>query len=139
MTELTLITATRGTLTCSEKTNPDIFKAALCHLGALGIIIRITLKCEPAFRLEALQAPAKLDEILNNLDHVVHSAEHVRFWWFPHTDDCVLWKANRTIKVFISFYSLIYSLLRYSCYAWWVFHAVVCVVIHAIMSINPGT
>ncbi|CAG8590339.1 2062_t:CDS:2 [Paraglomus occultum] len=98
VTELTLITATRGTLTCSEKTNPDIFKAALCNLGALGIIIRITLKCEPAFRLEAIQTPAKFDEILNNLDHVVHSAEHVRFWWFPHTDDCVLWKANRTIK-----------------------------------------
>ncbi|CAG8713379.1 13154_t:CDS:2 [Dentiscutata erythropus] len=95
---LTLFTDSRGKMHCSETMNSDIFKAALCSLGALGIITQVTIQCETAFLLEANQTPAKLDHILDNLDSIVHSAEHVRFWWFPHTDDCITWKANRTNK-----------------------------------------
>ncbi|KAG9292380.1 hypothetical protein G9A89_015250 [Geosiphon pyriformis] len=96
--ELTLILSSGARLNCSQNSNPDIFKAALCGVGSLGIITRITIQCEPRFRLEAIQKPVKLNEILDDLDNIVHSAEHVRFWWFPHTDDCVLWKANRSTK-----------------------------------------
>jgi L-gulonolactone oxidase len=58
----------------------------------------MTLKVEPAFLLEAKQVPAKLEDVLQNWDQVVNSAEHVRVWWYPHTDDCVVWRANRTTK-----------------------------------------
>ncbi|KAF0424574.1 L-gulonolactone/D-arabinono-1,4-lactone oxidase [Gigaspora margarita] len=83
---------------CSETMNSDVFKATLCNLGALGIITQVTIQCETAYLLEANQIPVKLNYILDNLDAIVHSAEHVRFWWFPHTDDCIAWKANRTNK-----------------------------------------
>lgn len=59
----------------------------------------MTLQCERAFRLENKQEPAKLDDVLNNLDSIIHSAEHVRLWWYPHTDNVVVWRANRTTKV----------------------------------------
>ncbi|KAF9931138.1 hypothetical protein BGZ67_005462 [Mortierella alpina] len=74
--DLTFITATGSTIYCSKAEKPDIFNAAVCSLGALGIITRMTLQCEPAFRLENKQEPAKLDEVLNNLDSIIHSAEH---------------------------------------------------------------
>ncbi|KAF9135573.1 hypothetical protein BGX30_011510 [Mortierella sp. GBA39] len=95
---LTLITATGETISCSKTEKADIFNAAVCSLGALGIITQMTLQCERAFRLENKQEPAKLDDVLNNLDNIIHSAEHVRLWWYPHTDNVVVWRANRTTK-----------------------------------------
>ncbi|KAK3831818.1 MAG: L-gulonolactone oxidase-like protein [Linnemannia elongata] len=96
--ELTLITATGETISCSKTEKADIFNAAVCSLGALGIITRMTLQCERAFRLENKQEPAKLSDVLSNLDNIIHSAEHVRLWWYPHTDNVVVWRANRTTK-----------------------------------------
>ncbi|CAG8704689.1 24599_t:CDS:2, partial [Gigaspora rosea] len=93
---LTLLTDSHGKMQCSETMNLDGFKAALCSLGALGIIAQVTIQYETAYLLEANQTPVKLNYVLDNLESVIHSAEHVRFWWFPHTDDCVAWKANRT-------------------------------------------
>lgn len=58
----------------------------------------MSLKVEPAFLLEAKQVPAKLDDVLQNWDELINSAEHTRVWWYPHTDDCVVWRANRTTK-----------------------------------------
>ncbi|KAJ2688892.1 D-arabinono-1,4-lactone oxidase, partial [Coemansia spiralis] len=42
--------------------------------------------------------PDKLDHILDSLTEVVFSAEHVRFWWFPYTDNVAVWRANRTTQ-----------------------------------------
>ncbi|PVU92000.1 hypothetical protein BB559_003902 [Furculomyces boomerangus] len=81
---------------CSHSFNKDLFDAARCSLGALGVITQVTLQCEPTFKLKAVQVPMDLDEILNDLPNVLNSAEHVRFWWFPYTNDTVLWKASRT-------------------------------------------
>ncbi|KAJ1957181.1 D-arabinono-1,4-lactone oxidase, partial [Dipsacomyces acuminosporus] len=81
---------------CNGQKNKDLFDAARCSLGALGIITQVTIQCEPFFSLYAVQEPESLEYVLDNLPKVVHSAEHVRFWWFPYTDNTVVWKANRT-------------------------------------------
>ncbi|ORX69866.1 L-gulono-gamma-lactone oxidase [Linderina pennispora] len=94
--ELVIIDGSGNRLKCSTAQNKDLFDAARCSLGALGIITQLTLQCEPAFTLHAVQTPENLDNILNNLSEVVYSAEHVRFWWFPHTDSTVVWRANRS-------------------------------------------
>ncbi|KAL1916281.1 uncharacterized protein VTP21DRAFT_5898 [Calcarisporiella thermophila] len=96
--ELTLLTADGSRITCSRKENQDIFCSALCGLGCIGIITEVKLQCEPAFRLEVQETPEKLDHVLDNLDSIVQSDEHVRFWWFCHTNNVVLWRANRTDK-----------------------------------------
>ncbi|KAK3816303.1 MAG: D-arabinono-1,4-lactone oxidase-domain-containing protein [Benniella sp.] len=96
--DLTLITANGDKLYCSKTEKPDIFHAAVCSLGSLGIITQMTLQCEAAFRLENKQEPAKLNDVLQNIDSIIHSAEYVRLWWYPHTDNVVIWRANRTNK-----------------------------------------
>lgn len=96
--DLTLITADGDILYCSPTENKDVFEAARCSLGALGVITRMTLQAEPDFKLEAIQKPYKFSDILNDWDNVIHSSEHTRVWWYPHTDDCVVWRANRTTK-----------------------------------------
>ena len=48
---------------CSEKENPDMFSAAQCGLGALGIIVTMTIQCEPAFKLREIQTSTTLDDV----------------------------------------------------------------------------
>ncbi|KAI9285771.1 D-arabinono-1,4-lactone oxidase-domain-containing protein [Umbelopsis sp. AD052] len=98
ITDLTIVNGTGDILYCSPSSNADVFEAARCSLGCLGVITRMSLKVEPDFLLEAIQEPAKFDHVLQNWDTVINSAEHVRVWWYPHTDDCVVWRANRTTK-----------------------------------------
>jgi len=92
---LELITPRGEVIECSATQNADIFKAALCHVGALGVVSEMTIKCEPAFKLRSSQRPVPLEDVLSNIDERVGTAEHYRFWWFPHTDMCIEWKANR--------------------------------------------
>ncbi|CAI2163959.1 9019_t:CDS:2 [Funneliformis geosporum] len=96
--ELTLLTASRGIINCSANENEDVFKASLCSMGALGIILKVKIQCESAFKLKSNQYSMKLNDILKNLDSIINSAEHVRIWWFPHTENCIIWKADRTTE-----------------------------------------
>ncbi|KAJ2817458.1 D-arabinono-1,4-lactone oxidase [Coemansia erecta] len=83
--------------TCDAATDSDLFDAARCSLGALGIVTQVTVRCEPAFWLHAVQEPTTLGAVLADFRGVAGSAEHVRVWWFPHTDAAVVWRASRTL------------------------------------------
>ncbi|KAJ2253673.1 D-arabinono-1,4-lactone oxidase [Coemansia sp. RSA 455] len=98
ITHLVIIDGTGRRRECSATVDPDLFDAARCSIGALGIITQVTIQCEPAFKLHAVQTPDTLDHVLDTLDEVVFSAEHVRFWWFPYTDNVAVWRANRTTQ-----------------------------------------
>ncbi|KAF8819321.1 putative L-gulonolactone oxidase [Cardiosporidium cionae] len=92
---LQLITLSGDILECSENENPELFKACLCHLGGFGMISEITLKTEPEFKLQSHQKENTLVNVLHTLNEKIESNEHWRFWYFPHTQMCVEWKANR--------------------------------------------
>lgn len=83
---LNLLLADGRRVSCSRNEQPDLFSASLCGLGATGLILSIQLEIEPAFRLEELQESLPFEEVMQNLDSLVHSAQHVRFWWYPATD-----------------------------------------------------
>ncbi|KAI8982683.1 D-arabinono-1,4-lactone oxidase-domain-containing protein [Pilobolus umbonatus] len=96
--DLTLIDGQGNTLHCSPHENKAIFEAARCSLGALGVITQMTIQVEPDFNLEAIQKPYKFSHVLENWESFIYSSQHTRVWWYPHTDDCVVWEANRTTK-----------------------------------------
>jgi len=79
------------------KKGEDEFEAYVCSLGCLGVITSVTIQCSSAFALKAVQEPTTLDHVLNNLDKLVYSNDHWRFWWFPHTknDKCITHSALR--------------------------------------------
>jgi L-gulonolactone oxidase len=93
---LKLMTAAGEIIECSETQNPDVFAAARCSIGALGIIIEVTMQCEKLQFLESYQYSLPFEEAMSQLTKIARSAEHVRVWWFPHTDSCLVWQANRT-------------------------------------------
>lgn len=82
---LRLVTA-RGEVLDVDGSDPELFAAARLHLGCLGVVTRVTLQCEPAFRLRERVALVRFDEALTRLDELVHAGEHVKLWWLPHTD-----------------------------------------------------
>lgn len=96
---LSLLLADGTRTSCSRTERPDLFLATICGLGATGIILSVQLVVEPVFRLKEVQQSLLFDEVVENFDHFVHSAEHVRFWWFPTMDVMRCSYSNRTNEV----------------------------------------
>jgi FAD-linked oxidoreductase len=96
VTALELVLADGSVVTCSRDERPDLFSAATVGLGAYGVVTAVTLRCEPAFGLRAVEEPAGLDELLDGrFAQLCEDEEHVEFYWFPHTLDCLLKRNNR--------------------------------------------
>jgi L-gulono-1,4-lactone dehydrogenase len=84
-------------VTCSPEQDPELFCAARIGLGALGVMTRVTLQCEPAYYLEAAEAAMPLDEVLGRLDELADTSDHFEFFWFPHTS-VALTKRNTRLE-----------------------------------------
>lgn len=82
----TLITAAGEFLHADETQNAELLPAVALGLGALGILVEVTLQCVPAFVMHAVDAPAPLDDVLESVHERVAAADHFEFYWFPHTD-----------------------------------------------------
>ncbi|XP_013393536.1 L-gulonolactone oxidase isoform X2 [Lingula anatina] len=52
---LEIMTANGEIIECSKEKNQEVFLAACCSLGALGVIMSVTFQCEPAFHLHQSQ------------------------------------------------------------------------------------
>lgn len=81
--ELKLVDATGTLLTCSPQQNPEIFSAALCGLGALGIIVELTFNVVPQFRLHAAERGHTYQSIVHSFEDRSRGADHYEFSWFP--------------------------------------------------------
>jgi L-gulono-1,4-lactone dehydrogenase len=74
-----------------------VFAAARVGLSALGVIVTVTLQCEPAYALAAAEAPGQLDDVLADLDENVLGNDHFEFYWFPHTRRVLTKRNNRVL------------------------------------------
>ncbi len=83
---LTMVLADGSQVSCSPEDEAQVFAAARVGLGALGIIDTVTIQAEPAFALHAVEGPMPMADVLGGFDELVESADHVEFYWFPHTD-----------------------------------------------------
>ncbi|MCR2762299.1 FAD-binding protein [Microbacterium sp. zg.B48] len=86
VTGVTLITSGGDLLTVDENENTDLLGAVALGLGALGILVEVTLQCVPAFLLHAVERPEPLEAVLGSLDSLVAASDHFEFYWFPHTE-----------------------------------------------------
>lgn len=96
VTGLRIVLADGTDVACSARERPDLFAAAGLGLGALGVVTEVELATVPAFRLAAVEEPARLPDLLADLDTVMTSTDHAEFYWFPHTDACLV-KRNRRL------------------------------------------
>ncbi|MCW3491805.1 D-arabinono-1,4-lactone oxidase [Microbacterium sp. SSM24] len=82
----TLVTASGDLLVVNEDENAELLPAVALGLGALGILVEVTIQCVPAFILHAVEQSEDLVAVLDGLEARVAGADHFEFYWFPHTD-----------------------------------------------------
>ena len=95
---LTIVTGTGELLTISEDENPDLLPAARLGLGALGVIVDLTVQCVPAFLLKAVERPEPLQQTLDAYLERSAAEDHFEFYWFPHTETA-LTKTNTRLPL----------------------------------------
>ena len=81
---------------CSAAERAELFEAARIGLGAFGVLTEVTVQCVPAFLLAADEHPEPLDAVLDGFTERMSAADHVEFYWFPHTDTALV-KSNRRL------------------------------------------
>jgi FAD-linked oxidoreductase len=94
--ELTMVLADGSTLVCSAERDPELFRAARVGLGALGVVVEVTLRCVPAFTLRGVDAPAPLEQTLERFEELSLANDHFEFFVFPHADTALTRTNNRT-------------------------------------------
>ncbi len=82
----TLVTAGGEVVTVDDEHDPALLPAVALGLGALGVLIDVTIQCVPAFALSAVERPEPLNDVLADLSARTAGADHFEFYWFPHTD-----------------------------------------------------
>ncbi|MDQ1575436.1 MAG: L-gulono,4-lactone dehydrogenase [Microbacteriaceae bacterium] len=95
---LTLVTASGELLTVSETENAELLPAARVGLGALGVLVDLTIQCVPAFLLRAVDRPEPLEPVLDSYLERSADADHFEFYWFPHTETA-LTKTNTRLPI----------------------------------------
>lgn len=96
VTELEMVTGDGQIVTVNREQDPELFNSARVGLGAFGIVTAVTLAVEPAFQLRAHEHAATFDETIRNFDRWTAEHDHFEFFWFPHTEGCLLKHNDRT-------------------------------------------
>lgn len=69
----------------SPEQDRELFEAARLGLGAIGVILEVTLQCVPAYRLTLRESTENIDDVQTRfLDDSAH-VDHHEFFWFPGT------------------------------------------------------
>lgn len=96
---LRIVLADGSAIWCARDNRPDLYRAALVSLGALGIITEVEFQLAPSTNIEWEQRLVKLNHFLDTWDKGLWSqSEFVRCWWLPHMQRVIVWKADKTQK-----------------------------------------
>lgn len=82
---LTLVKPDGDLIECSLVQNPEIFQAARCSLGALGVVSRMTLQNQRSFDLTETTSFEILEDVLDEIEDRREQHRHFEFYAFPHT------------------------------------------------------
>ena len=89
----TLVTAFGDVLRINANENAELLPAVALGLGALGVLVDVTVECVPAFGIEAVERKETLDEVLSEWDARIAGHDHFEFYTWPHAQG-VLTKSN---------------------------------------------
>ena len=93
ITGVVLVTADGSILRVDEQHSPELLPAVRLGLGALGVLVEVTIQCVPRFLLHAVEHPEPFGEVLDSFEERATASDHFEFYWWPHTD-AVMTKTN---------------------------------------------
>lgn len=91
-----LVTGTGDVLDLEPEDADGRLDAARVHLGALGVVTRLTLAVVPAFRLEERRQRLPFDLAADRLLALADAHAFCKLWWLPHTRDALVVTCQRT-------------------------------------------
>jgi FAD/FMN-containing dehydrogenase len=91
---LTLVNGAGEVVHCSEQQHRELFKAAQVSLGALGIIVSVTLQLVPVYRLDYIWVREPLNVTLAHLEQERDANRHFEFYWFPYSKWALVKRMN---------------------------------------------
>jgi hypothetical protein len=91
---LTLLDGNGATIACDPA--DDLFKAAIGGVGAVGIILEVTIQGVPRFNINQRVDIRDLDVVKRNLDTLLGTNDHFSLYLFPFSDQCQVNTWNRT-------------------------------------------
>ncbi|NYF10091.1 FAD-linked oxidoreductase [Leifsonia sp. AK011] len=84
--EVTLVTAAGELLHVSRTQNAELLPAAVLGLGALGVLVAMTIECVPAFVLRAVERPESAATVLAEWEQRIAEHDHFEFYSWPHAE-----------------------------------------------------
>lgn len=86
VTGLRLLTAQGEAIDCDAQNHPEIFAAARCGLGALGVVTRVRLQNRAAFKLKRKEWVQDWRELLDDLPRLLREHQHFEMNVLLHSD-----------------------------------------------------
>lgn len=82
---------------CSSEENADVFKSARVHLGVLGIITTVTIKCVDAYKLKQTTYSLPFLKGLDMIQETIgNCSDHGKFFYYPNLDRIVVFDIRKT-------------------------------------------
>ncbi len=98
VTGVRLVTADGEVREADATHDPELFEASRLGLGALGVLVAVTLRVVPAFTLRAREEAFDVGEVLDRLegpDGWLATTDHVDAFWFPFTRRALVKRNDR--------------------------------------------
>ena len=93
-----LVTANGEVLEFDREKDGNRFHLALVSMGMLGIITELTIDIVPKFNLHERSRIMDFDEVCDNILDWTSEHDHLKMWWFPHTDKMMVYRYDKTTE-----------------------------------------
>lgn len=98
VTGLTLATANGDVIKCSKDENKDIFDAARCNVGSLGIITDVTMQMRDTYYLKERSEMLPLDEAFVKMEELRKEKRHFEAYGLPHANHMLIIEFDEVSK-----------------------------------------
>jgi FAD-linked oxidoreductase len=98
VTALTLVTAAGDVLKCSALENKEVFDAARCNIGSLGIITDVTLQVRDNYYLKERSEMLPLEEAFEKMEAMRIAKRHFEAYGLPHSNHVLLIEFSEVSK-----------------------------------------
>lgn len=98
VTGLTLVTAAGEVMKCSATENKDVFDAARCNIGSLGIITDITMQMRDSYYLKERSEMLPIDEAFEKMEELRLAKRHFEAFGLPHANFILLIEFDEVSK-----------------------------------------
>lgn len=92
---LRLATA-NGEILDIDASQGDLFRAACCHIGALGVVTEITLQNVPTYHLEEKTQVMDLRDAMDLIENEKDQQRNIEFFAFAHGEKAIVKTTNTT-------------------------------------------